>query len=61
MANKYENLVDKDILAQYDNKIKIKSKLRANNIHNALYKCPHCLKDYSMNSSLTELISVFKL
>lgn len=44
-----------DFKWQYDNKIKIKSKLRANNIHNALYKCPHCLKDYSMNSSLTEL------
>lgn len=40
---------------QLDNKIKIKSKHRAENIHKVLYKCPHCKKDYTMRSKGTKL------
>ncbi len=50
-----DNFVYDDYQWQYDNKIKIKSKKRANNIHNLLYKCPHCGKDYSMDSKNTYL------
>lgn len=35
---------------QLDNKVKIKSKYRAENLHKGLYKCPHCGKDYVMRS-----------
>lgn len=34
-----------DYKYQLDNKIEIKSKARANNIHKVLYKCPHCEKE----------------
>ena len=40
---------------QLENKIKVKSKYRAHNIHRVLYKCPHCGKDYSMRSKHTKL------
>lgn len=45
-----ENFVYDDYKWQLDNKIKIKSKYRAQNIHQVLYKCPHCGKDYTMCS-----------
>ena len=35
---------------QYDNKIQIKCKKRAQNIHKILYQCPVCKKEFSMNS-----------
>jgi len=35
---------------QLENKVKIKSKYRAQNLHKVLYKCPHCGHDYSMQS-----------
>lgn len=43
-----------DYKYQLDNKIEIKSKARANNIHKVLYKCPHCEKEvmYSKNTKL---------
>lgn len=40
---------------QFENKVAVKSKYRANNIHNLLYKCPHCGKDYAMDSKHTQL------
>ena len=40
---------------QLENKIKIKSKHRADGIHKVLYKCPHCKKDYVMRSEGTKL------
>ena len=50
-----EAFVYDDYKWQLDNKIKIKSKHRAHNIHKVLYKCPHCGKDYSMRSEGTKL------
>lgn len=44
-----------DYKYQLDNKIKITSKYRANNIHKILYQCPHCGHEFSMDSSLTKL------
>lgn len=35
---------------QYDNKIQIKCKKRAHNIHKILYQCPVCKKEFAMNS-----------
>ena len=35
---------------QFDNKIAIKCKKRAENIHKILYQCPVCKKEFSMNS-----------
>jgi len=40
---------------QLDNKIKIKSKKRAHNIHKILYQCPHCKKEFMMDSKDTKL------
>lgn len=40
---------------QLENKIKINSKYRAHNIHKALYQCPCCNKEFSMNSRFTKL------
>lgn len=40
---------------QLDNKIEIKSKKRAHNIHKILYQCPVCKKEFSMNSQDTKL------
>lgn len=40
---------------QYDNKIKIKSKSRANNIHRILYQCPACGKEFCTDSKDTEI------
>ena len=40
---------------QVNNNIKIKGDDRAKNLHKVLYKCPHCLKDYSMNSENNKL------
>ncbi len=39
-----------DYQYQLDNKIKIKGDNRAKNLHKVLYRCPHCLTDYSMRS-----------
>lgn len=35
---------------QFDNKIKIKDKNRAKNIHKVLYQCPHCYQEGKMMS-----------
>lgn len=35
---------------QYDNKLLMKSKNRAKNIHKILYKCPHCKAEYETDS-----------
>ena len=40
---------------QFDNKIAVKSKYRANNIHNLLYKCPHCGSEEHMDSKGTKV------
>lgn len=40
---------------QRDNKIKVKSKYRAHNIHRILYQCPCCKKEFRMNSEYTRL------
>lgn len=40
---------------QYENKVAIKSKKRAHNIHKILYQCPCCKKEFSMNSKDTKL------
>lgn len=40
---------------QYDNQIEIKSQYRAHNIHRILYQCPHCGKEFAMNSDRTQL------
>ena len=50
-----EAFVYDDYKWQYENKIRIKSKYRANNLHKLLYKCPHCGKDFTMDSKHTEL------
>jgi protein-arginine kinase activator protein McsA len=50
-----EAFVYDDYKWQLDNKIKIKSKHRAQNIHKVLYKCPHCNKDYTMRSEGSKL------
>lgn len=40
---------------QYENKIKISSKARANNIHRILYQCPVCGKEFCTDSKDTEI------
>lgn len=40
---------------QYDNRIEITSPYRAHNIHRILYQCPHCGKEFMMNSDHTQL------
>lgn len=40
---------------QVNNNIKVKGDNRAKNLHKVLYKCPHCLTDYSMNSENNKL------
>ena len=35
---------------QFDNKVKIDFKGRAENIHKVLYQCPHCLMEHEMDS-----------
>ena len=50
-----ENFVYDDYKWQLENKVKIKHKRRAENIHKVLYKCPHCGKDYSMRSKNAKL------
>ncbi len=40
---------------QKDNKIKIKFKDRAKNIHKVLYKCPSCLTEHEMASDLNKI------
>jgi 1-acyl-sn-glycerol-3-phosphate acyltransferase len=40
---------------QVNNNIKIKGDNRAKNLHKVLYKCPHCLTDYSMKSENNKL------
>ena len=50
-----EAFVYDDYKWQLDNKVKISSKKRAENIHKVLYKCPHCGKDYVMQSKGTKL------
>ncbi len=44
-----------DYQYQLDNKIVIKGDNRAKNLHKVLYRCPHCLTDYSMNSDNNHL------
>lgn len=45
-----ENFVYDDYKWQLENKIKINSSIRAENIHKVLYKCPHCLQEFKTNS-----------
>lgn len=40
---------------QLENKIEIKSKYRAHNIHKILYQCPCCKKEFTMDSKYTKL------
>ena len=40
---------------QKENKIAIKSNFRAEGLHKALYRCPHCNSDFTMNSKGTEI------
>ena len=40
---------------QYDNKLEMKSKNRAKNIHKILYKCPHCKSEYETDSDGTRI------
>ena len=40
---------------QYENKIRIDSLYRANNIHKVLYQCPHCKTEFSTFSKGTEI------
>ena len=40
---------------QFKNKIKVKGDNRAKNLHKVLYRCPHCLTDYSMKSENNNL------
>ncbi len=44
-----------DYKYQFDNKIKVKSKKRAHNIHKILYKCPICGCEHHMKSKNTKL------
>ena len=44
-----------DYKYQFDNKIKVKSKKRAHNIHKILYKCPICGSEHDMDSKNTKL------
>lgn len=40
---------------QYENKIEIKSKARAHNLHKVLYQCPHCKREFSTYSRNTKI------
>lgn len=40
---------------QYDNKLLMKSKNRAKNIHKILYKCPHCKTEFETDSDGTKI------
>ncbi|MDT8337508.1 MAG: hypothetical protein RQ856_06780, partial [Candidatus Izemoplasmatales bacterium] len=40
---------------QINNDIKIKGNNRAKNLHKVLYRCPHCLSDFTMNSENNNL------
>ncbi|MBQ9480702.1 MAG: hypothetical protein IJU84_00895 [Clostridia bacterium] len=40
---------------QNENKIKIDSPFRANNLHKVLYRCPHCNTDFSTDSKGIEI------
>lgn len=44
-----------DYQYQKDNNIIIKNKTRAEGLHRILYQCPHCHKEFSMNSKLDEI------
>lgn len=44
-----------DYMYQYQNKIKMKDRQRAKNLHKPLYKCPHCLSENHMKSKDTIL------
>ncbi len=44
-----------DYQYQLDKNIKIKNKNRAKNLHKVLYRCPHCNKDFTMQSEGTKL------
>jgi transcription elongation factor Elf1 len=50
-----EAFVYDDYKWQLDNKIEIKTKKRAQNIHKILYQCPHCKKEFFMNSKDTKV------
>ena len=44
-----------DYRYQKDNHIRITEPFRAEGLHKVLYQCPHCLKEFSMDSKGTEL------
>ena len=50
-----EKLVYDDFAWQRDNKIALRSPVRAQNLHKVLYQCPHCSTEYRMNSAGKEL------
>lgn len=50
-----EAFVYDDYKYQFDNKIEVKSKKRAHNIHKILYKCPICGDEHNMDSKDTKL------
>ena len=46
-----EAFVYDDYKWQKDNKVQIKDKDRAKGLHKVLYKCPHCLKEFEMDTN----------
>ena len=59
-AEEIQERIDKEfVYDEYkwilDNKIKVKSKYRGHHLHKILYKCPHCGKEFTMNSHETKL------
>jgi len=50
-----ESFYYNDYEYQINNDIKIKGNNRAKNLHKVLYRCPHCLTDYSMKSENNNL------
>ena len=50
-----ENFVYDDYKYWQENGFKVKSKHRAKNLHKVLYQCPHCKKEFSMNSNGNKL------
>lgn len=46
-----EEFVYDDFKYWQENGFKVKSKHRAKNLHKILYQCPHCKKEFSMNSN----------
>jgi DNA-directed RNA polymerase subunit RPC12/RpoP len=50
-----ESFYYNDYEYQINNDIKIKGNNRAKNLHKVLYRCPHCLSDFTMNSENNNL------